>query len=759
MQQVAEPGQHAADAAATLDELQLLAKLEAANRLLESDERSTKSLVSRGSVGELISPEHVADEARKNADNISLRSSSSINSQISGIPHDGDILGNGLEELVSEWAKVIEDWDNQFKRRPAYIKELVRKGVPHHFRYIVWQYLCGAHNSRVKDSYAEYLRQTSACEKVIYRDIARTYPEHEFFKEKNGPGQESLFHVMKAYSVHDREVGYCQGIGFIVGLLLMHMPEEESFAVLVQLMKDYRMRELFKPLMSELGLCMYKLEYLIQEHMPVLYQHFQAQSFHTSMYASSWFLTLFTTTMPITMCFRVMDLFLSEGMEVILRIGVALLLESEPDLLCLDMEGMLSYINEKAPEKYTSDFEGLLQQAYQLKFNAKQMKKLEKEFTLLKSRENEDQVELRRLRSENKLLRLRIENLEKENVTLADRLIHGQVSRAQDAEEMFAIKRELYQMREANGELTRKLQDASSKSPKSLVADFCQEELVAAKLREAEATQTTQELLNRVNGIEREWKKYQERLAKERGTKTQMQSVLDELMLVKLKEAETVAECQSFRQRLVDAEVQGEMSAQQLRRATDELNAAREQQREAEARAAQLLAELAEAHRHMDDLTSQQKEDAVIGRINDAEHSQAVADLRQRVAELEIRNEELLLANRLANGTVSDPMTQSLDGAIPSLRDQALQAKLERQALGFSTLDIYKGRFGESDSEGDELEEIKSRASLATAERHRNLGMKAFSTTDIRGAAYGSGRPMGAKHDSSDHSTAGLEKC
>lgn len=42
---------------------------------------------------------------------------------------------------------------------------------------------------------------------MIRRDIARTYPEHEFFKEKDGLGQESLFNVMKAYSLHDREVG------------------------------------------------------------------------------------------------------------------------------------------------------------------------------------------------------------------------------------------------------------------------------------------------------------------------------------------------------------------------------------------------------------------------------------------------------------------------------------------------------------------------------------------------------------------------
>lgn len=47
-------------------------------------------------------------------------------------------------------------------------------------------------------------------------------------------------------------------------VLEFQMPEEEAFAVLVKLMQDYRLRELFKPSMAELGLCMYKLECLIQ---------------------------------------------------------------------------------------------------------------------------------------------------------------------------------------------------------------------------------------------------------------------------------------------------------------------------------------------------------------------------------------------------------------------------------------------------------------------------------------------------------------
>lgn len=104
------------------------------------------------------------------------------------------------------WGQIVTDWPNYSKKQSAQLKELVRKGIPHHFRGIVWQLLCNASEPSIKKQYAEYIKATSACEKVIRRDIARTYPEHDFFKEKDGMGQESLFNVMKAYSLHDREV-------------------------------------------------------------------------------------------------------------------------------------------------------------------------------------------------------------------------------------------------------------------------------------------------------------------------------------------------------------------------------------------------------------------------------------------------------------------------------------------------------------------------------------------------------------------------
>lgn len=119
------------------------------------------------------------------------------------------------------------------------------------------------------------------------------------------------------------------------------MPEEEAFAVLVQIMQQHRMRDMFKPSMAELGVCMYQLENLVLEQFPDLHVHFQSQTFQTSMYASRWFLTLYTTSLNLQISCRVMDIFLSEGMEFIFKMALAMLAIGKESLLSLDMEAML----------------------------------------------------------------------------------------------------------------------------------------------------------------------------------------------------------------------------------------------------------------------------------------------------------------------------------------------------------------------------------------------------------------------------------
>ncbi|XP_070176822.1 EVI5-like protein isoform X2 [Littorina saxatilis] len=737
-----EGGGSTPDPAAQNEEQELLRKLEEANRMLEMDEKACPSLAAVPTT-----PGH----SRKGSGS-SLVSTASSNSQFSNqLSNDGEeAVPNTNEPLWEVWGRIVNDWDS-VRKKLVYLRDLVRKGIPHEFRGIAWQLLLGVHDSPAKQLYAEYMKKTSPCEKLIRRDIARTFPDHDFFKEKDGFGQESLFNVMKAYSLHDREVGYCQGSGFIVGLLLMQMPEEDAFAVLVKLMQEYRLRELFKPSMAELGVCMFKLEFLIQELLPTLHVHFQTQNFDTSMYASSWFLTLFTTSMPLSLARRVMDLFISEGMEMVFRIAVAILQTCHEDLLALDMEGLLKYLQKDLRSRFDSDTdqELLLQVAYQVRYSSKRLKKLEKEFSVLKSKENEEQIELRRLRTENRLLRQRIENLEKESSTLADKLIHDQVTRAQEAEDTYALKNELSVTKQQLVDTQKKLEEAQDiigdikrrtnviqgavhldeEEEKNMVqhlqeeliavrlreaetimqikclktkikeledtnlrlqrapsndVQHLQEELIAVKLREAEANLSLKELRQKVNEIESYWEAHMERMAttaaspKEKNSKAEVRHLQEEVMTVKLREAKAVADLKETKQKVMELETQNQICQNQIRRMDEDNKAMKQRLEEAAEKERDLRHNLKEMSRKLDDTETKCKEEAMMARIKEAEGVQLIAELRHKIAEVDIQRDEMLTAGLLQDKTEKDDLKDQLF----ELQDEMIQLKFSSPCRG-----------------------------------------------------------------------------
>ncbi|XP_061489662.1 ecotropic viral integration site 5 protein homolog isoform X4 [Rhineura floridana] len=630
------------------DDLQLLAKLEEQNRLLETDSKLLRSV----------------NESRRNSGS-SLVSSSSASSNLSHLEEDSWIL----------WGRIVNEWEDVRKKKEKQVKELVRKGIPHHFRAIVWQLLCTAQNMTIKDQYSELLKMTSPCEKLIRRDIARTYPEHDFFKEKDSLGQEVLFNVMKAYSLVDREVGYCQGSAFIVGLLLMQMPEEEAFCVFVKLMQDYRLRELFKPSMAELGLCMYQFESMIQEQLPELYMHFQAQSFHTSMYASSWFLTIFLTTFPLPIATRIFDIFMSEGLEIVFRVGLALLQMNQAELMQLDMEGMLQHFQKVVPHQFDCGPDKLIQAAYQLKYNAKKMKKLEKEYTTIKTKEMEEQVEIKRLRTENRLLKQRIETLEKHKcnprysedfiLQLEKELVQARLSEAESHCALKEMQDKVLEMEKRN---------SSFPDENNIVR--LQEELIAVKLREAEAVMGLKELRQQVKDLEEHWQRHLVRTTgrwKDPPKKNTVNELQDELMTVRLREAETQAELKEVKQRMMEMETRNQINSNHLRRAEQEIANLQGKVQYLSAQNKGLLTQLTESKRKQAEIECKNKEEVMAVRLREADSIAVVAELQQHIAELEIQKEEGKIQGQLNNSDSSQ--------YIRELKDQIAELNHEIRCL------------------------------------------------------------------------------
>ncbi|KAI9301375.1 rab-GTPase-TBC domain-containing protein [Cunninghamella echinulata] len=232
------------------------------------------------------------------------------------------------------WQSLLQDPVHMTQKTPHLLSMKLRSGIPSHVRGHIWQTICQSDSLHLETVYGQLCNEHSPHERIIQRDLTRTFPTIDMFQQENGDGQLAMRRILIAYSLYDGDVGYCQGLAFLVGPLLMNMPETSAFCVFVRLMETYEMRTMFTLNMEGLQLRLYQFSCLLKEFLPKLSAHFEHHSIHAAMYASQWFLTLFAYAFPMDLVTRIYDIIFLEGAaETIMRVAIAMLQRSEHIIL------------------------------------------------------------------------------------------------------------------------------------------------------------------------------------------------------------------------------------------------------------------------------------------------------------------------------------------------------------------------------------------------------------------------------------------
>ncbi|KAF0291004.1 TBC1 domain family member 1 [Amphibalanus amphitrite] len=281
-------------------------------------------------------------------------------------------------DVKSEWRQLLDSWRAGRKVHVDDLQELVFRGVPIRLRPEVWQLLVFHHRlhhpapsvSHVDNydtSYLQLIRQLTSFQREILTDLGRTFPQHPYFRSPFGSGQLELFNVLKAVSLLDPELGYCQGLGFIAGILLLHAPEEESYELLKHMLFPLELRKQFMPDMSPLQIQMYQFSRLVHDHHSDLYAHLEKYEVSPMLYATPWFLTLFSSQYPIGFSARVFDLILLLGLEAVFKVSLALLDIHQEQLKNLTgMEDIMEYIKTEMPRLSQTSAQQVFRKAVEL---------------------------------------------------------------------------------------------------------------------------------------------------------------------------------------------------------------------------------------------------------------------------------------------------------------------------------------------------------------------------------------------------------
>jgi hypothetical protein len=291
--------------------------------------------------------------------------------------------------FLKQWQKLLFTQESAIlKHDKKFIKEFhsyTFRGIPNEFRWRVWtnQLMHEKHYS--EDSYFHIPPAGEPHLSTIKRDLDRSFPSEAYFDlaQFGLTGQQALERILSKFAFKYPEVGYCQGMNFLAGFLLLVSggAEIEVFQFFEVLFKTFQLDGFFKEGMEGLKEHIWIAKRLIKKIHPKISEHFERECIPDDLWLFKWIMTVFTMILPSNVLVRVWDLFLFKGFRVVYKVVLAILAISQEDLLARDSGEICTYL-AGIRERITSS-EELFKQLRIIKLSKDQMEKFGKQHQVI----------------------------------------------------------------------------------------------------------------------------------------------------------------------------------------------------------------------------------------------------------------------------------------------------------------------------------------------------------------------------------------
>ena len=224
--------------------------------------------------------------------------------------------------------------------KPEKFKRYLCEGPPEYCRWEVWKAALSVGKKQVtldtalsEDNYS------------IEKDLDRTFPNHSYFGRKKG--RTYLRNVLVSMVNNHPELGYCQGMNSLAGVLLIVSGNDlESYSLMESICFQFGGKGLFEyefPLVVEL--CK-EFHRVLSERLPEVHRFFVDIELDDNLWLTKWFMTLFSYSFHLDCVIRIWDCIFAYGLGYMINIALGLVEYIKPDMMGKSLIDILEYLPE-----------------------------------------------------------------------------------------------------------------------------------------------------------------------------------------------------------------------------------------------------------------------------------------------------------------------------------------------------------------------------------------------------------------------------